>query len=499
MNVIELSSQNLLTAIAATGTGVSLLSPDGDVLQSNHYWGDTILNLASIRKYADNEFYFATGYWKDTCTYGSFGVITQVYPVIGRMDSLGNVLTFRHYILNTQACMGFPYDMEITSDKGVILWGGVYYVFKTDSTGFPVWAKYFGGKGGIQFVRELPGGDLVAGFNLDTAGAVLARLDPDGNFIWCKSYIRPKGMIHDCLIESDSSFILIGTTDSLATTNALDPLPPGYHPKLFMLKLDGAGDVQWCKGYDSDPNLWYPRYGSRIVRAQDNNYVVLANLGAVGYNKEYRPFLMKTDTNGDTLWTRSTGTNGYTYLTADLLAHSDGGFLYDGVVYGNLPGSSTGAAYIFKTDSLGQLPCQNRWHPIEVSDLFPTDSSFTITSVDGATMMPAFVSDTVFDPIPVYDACLVTTVPQQPMGRHGNRMSVRPNPTTGRVTMEFDDPLTVDSFYSVYDALGRLLYQRPLPTGATIQEIDLSRFGKGTYVIKVTDREGVCYERVVLE
>lgn len=50
-----------------------------------------------------------------------------------------------------------------------------------------------------------------------------------------------------------------------------------------------------------------------------------------------------------------------------------------------------------------------------------------------------------------------------------------------------------------YDALGKLLHQRPLPPGTTIQEVDLSRFGKGTYVIKCTDPEGVSYERVVVE
>ncbi|MBK8497393.1 MAG: T9SS type A sorting domain-containing protein [Flavobacteriales bacterium] len=56
-----------------------------------------------------------------------------------------------------------------------------------------------------------------------------------------------------------------------------------------------------------------------------------------------------------------------------------------------------------------------------------------------------------------------------------------------------------ESYYSVYDALGKLLYQRLLPTGATVEEIDLSRFGRGTYVIKLTDPEGSRHERVVLE
>ncbi len=495
LNLLELNSHNLVAAVGATGTGISLLDTEGTVIQSSYYWGDTLLNMTSIKKWTDNEFYYASGYYKDTCTYGNFGVITQSYPLIGRMDSLGTVLSASYYILNASGCIGLPMDLEILSDKSVIIWGGSNFILKADSLGVPFWARHFDNHGTFQFIKELPSGDLLAGVNLDTAGAVVTRLDSNGNFIWLKSYIRPKGMIHDCLIESDSSFIVTGYTDSIASTNSLAPLPTGYHPKLFMLKLNGAGDVQWCKGYDSDPNLWYARAGSSIVKAQDGNYVVLANLGIEGYNRAYRPFLMKTDQNGDTLWTRSAGANGYTYLTKDLLASADGGILYDGIVKGDLPGGWTGAPYIFKSDSLGHLPCLEQWHATEVSDLFPTDSSFTLSSVDGATMLPAFVGDTVFDPIAVYDACVITTVVDL---RNPRSFKVYPNPTTGRITIQFADPLIEESAYSVYDTMGRLLVQRPCPKGKATEEVDLSRFGSGTYVIKLTTPEGVHTGRVMV-
>ncbi len=78
-------------------------------------------------------------------------------------------------------------------------------------------------------------------------------------------------------------------------------------------------------------------------------------------------------------------------------------------------------------------------------------------------------------------------------------MVLFPNPNTGHFTVQFTHPLTVDSFYSVYDAVGRLLFQRPLAKGQVSEEIDLSRFGKGTYLVRVTSREGVCYERLVVQ
>ena len=65
--------------------------------------------------------------------------------------------------------------------------------------------------------------------------------------------------------------------------------------------------------------------------------------------------------------------------------------------------------------------------------------------------------------------------------------------------MQFQDPLLADSYYSLFDTMGKLLLQRPLPTGATVEEVDLTRFGAGSYVIKFTSPDGVCYERVVVE
>ena len=487
LDLIELPSHNLLGCMA-TIRGVSLLAPDGNVIHTQEYGIDSLGAPRAIKQFAPNGFYFVTGYNKDSCSNGPVG---KIYPLIGRMDSLGNVSAMKYYDLNAD-CYYYGNDLELTSNGSVITWGS-RFALMVDPAGLPVWAKHFTGLESFDFIRELPGGDLLAGMNMAIAGAVVARMDPAGNFIWCKSYVRPKGAVHDCLIESDSSFIITGTTDSLAQ---FDPLPPDYHPKLFMMKLDGSGAVQWCKGYDSDPDLWYGGGGSSIERALDGNYVVLADLGDPNYNQRYRPFLMKTDQNGDTLWTSSAGAIGYRYDIRDLLAYSDGGYLYYGSVAGDLPFPYTGLPYIFKTDASGHLPCSDLWHPITVSDLFPVDSSFTPATVDGATMYPAFATDSVLPPITVFDGCdVINSVnPMRP-----NKFRVRPNPTTGLLTVEFDDPLMADSYYSVYDAMGRLLYQRPLPTGATMEEVDLSRYGKGTYAIKLTDRDGVRFERVVLE
>jgi hypothetical protein len=292
--------------------------------------------------------------------------------------------------------------------------------------------------------------------------------------------MRPAGSVNACQIESDSSFTIIGLTDVHASSNQ----------KLFMMKLNADGDVQWCRGY-AYANHWDATYPIRLVRTIDQNYALIAISGGG------RPVLMKTNMNGDTLWTRAYGVPGYGYETGDLLATLNGEFLFSGIVNGNLPDMNTGLPYVFRTDSLGYLPCTPVLQlPFVINELFPVDSSFTLLSVDGAVGIPGAVNDTVFGAVTVYNGCVITSTPQY---RNERRFQAFPNPNTGHFTVQFNDPLMAESYYSVYDTMGRLLFQRPLPTGKQTEQIDLSRFGKGTYVIKFTEKEGTCFERVVVE
>ncbi len=494
MHLDALSSGNLFAGIA-NGSGVSILDAEGNIIHTQCYDGHPLTRMQSVKKHTDNVIYFSAGYLSDSCAVAES---LEVDPVFGKIDSLGNILSLYRYQLNAVTCSNTAFDLLVMSDGGAITWGREesFFALRVDENSMPMWSKQFDLTGSIGFVRELPSGDLLVGMNMETAGGVIARITTSGDFLWCKSYIRPRANLRDCVIESDGSFIITGFTDSIASTNNIIPLPADYHPRLFLMKLNGTGDVQWCKGYEGVPR-WYARRGPRVVKTLDEKYVVLANIGLTNYNLEYRPFLMKTDQNGDTLWTRSVGKNGYRYLTVDLMVSSDGGFYYDGLAYGDF-GSLSGAGYLFKTDSLGRLPCDEQVHPVEVMDLFPTDSSFTLSFIEGVEAFPVSNSFADYGPIVVLDTCPLHVGMPPPVAQN-RKVQVRPNPNTGRFTVQFPDPLTVDSFYSVYDSQSRLLCQRPLAAGKETEEIDLSRFGRGTYLLRFTNREGVCNERVVVQ
>ena len=472
-DLYELSSGNLMAGMAYQ-SGTSILDSEGNVLHSHCYEIQPLLVIQSIRKIADNKFLINGGYGVPN---------VEINPAIGTIDSLGNINWMSSYTLTnpglSKAASG---DIEITNDYGAIVTSRApavdsFFILKIDSIGEPVWCKDFGQGGYFQFVKELPSGDLLVGMNMDPGGAAVARMDASGNIIWLRSYIRPEGVVRDCRVENDSSFTVIGYTDR----------DNGSGTRLFMLRLNGIGDVQWCKGYDA-PSGWYTAR-AKMEETIDGNYVVLAGIVGQGGGKA---FLMKANMSGDTLWTRAAGVTSNHYEVYNLLAHSDGGFLFNGQGWGL-------GTFLFKADSLGHLPCPEHEHQytVQVQNLFPTDSSFTLTSIDGAIRHPAYVNDTIYPPVTVIDGCTITQIPNYALKRPPPR--IRPNPTTGRFTMDFVDPLRADSFYSVYDSMGKLLYQRPLPSGATTEEVDLARFGKGIYLVKITDPESVRTERVVVE
>lgn len=98
------------------------------------------------------------------------------------------------------------------------------------------------------------------------------------------------------------------------------------------------------------------------------------------------------------------------------------------------------------------------------------------------------------------ELCMMLPMPNGVSEHNGARtLGIQPNPTTGRFTVTFPELLTASCYYGVYDALGKLLDQQALPVGRNTSEIDLSRFGAGSYLIKVSDPKRVWHAKVLLQ
>ncbi len=185
VSLVELAGHDLFAGVE--GSGGTVIDADGNSLQTVYLIHDSVFGIQAARKSADGKFYFASIYHGDHCGDPYNPALRHWHPALGRMDSAGHVLGMRKYVLN-DGCLNGVSDLNVLHDNSLITWGreASFFILKADSSLSHVWSRHFANHGGFQFIKELPGGDLLAGMNMDTAGAAVARFDPSGNFLWCK-------------------------------------------------------------------------------------------------------------------------------------------------------------------------------------------------------------------------------------------------------------------------------------------------------------------------
>ncbi len=177
------------------------------------------------------------------------------------------------------------------------------YLLMTDHNGELIWQKTFGGSGAEGFnnlVRTPDGGFLVLGASTSFGSGLndfyLVKTDASGNQQWSQAY---GGSDHDIGIgicaTSDGNYLLAGMTASY-----------GSGPDdIWLLKVDPNGTVLWNKTYGGSSGEW--GYG---VTEMSGAYYLFGHTESYGSgDRDF--YLLKLNTSGDTLWTRTYGGSGY--------------------------------------------------------------------------------------------------------------------------------------------------------------------------------------------
>lgn len=129
---------------------------------------------------------------------------------------------------------------------------------------------------------------------------------------------------------SDGGFIITGkAVDFLGSST--------YY--VYLIKLDANGDTLWTKKIGATANDW----GKSVQQTTDGGFII-AGGSASGI------YLMKTDINGDTLWTKLYGSSAYSVANS-IQQTTDGGYIVAGYVYSLV--SSSYDIYLIKTDTNG--------------------------------------------------------------------------------------------------------------------------------------------------
>ncbi|MEP7168652.1 MAG: hypothetical protein ABI855_04725, partial [Bacteroidota bacterium] len=182
---------------------------------------------------------------------------------------------------------------------------------------------------GRSVQQTTDGGYIITGYYSSFCGGVsLIKTDAYGDTLWtknfCGGFIR---MGYSVQQTADGGYIVTGWTHSFGSL--------GYD--VYLIKTDINGDLLWTKAFGRTGQ----ELGYSVQQTTDGGYIITGRTDTLGgINNDV--FLIKTDVNGDTLWTK-------TYdVTGDDVGNSvkqttDGGYIIVAAF----------SDYLIKTDSNG--------------------------------------------------------------------------------------------------------------------------------------------------
>jgi hypothetical protein len=246
------------------------------------------------------------------------------------------------------------YSVCQTSDGGYVATGYTFsfgaglqdaYLVKTNSTGDTLWTRTFGGGSmdGTHFVREVSDhGYVLAGYTESYGGGgknvYLIKTDSVGVAEWTRTYSTSLMDVSYAFCETpDTGYIFIGYKNG----------PSGWvKGDLWILKTDATLDTVWTKTYGGPGE----DYGVTIKQTLDGNYIIAGITSSFGPNGK-NAWIVKIDSNGDTLWTKVYGHNledvGY-----GICCTSDSGYIVAGYINGTGQWTA-GDLWLLKTDLNG--------------------------------------------------------------------------------------------------------------------------------------------------
>lgn len=202
-------------------------------------------------------------------------------------------------------------SIQQTTDGGYVIVGTTHYpesvdrdvwLIKTDANGDTLWTKLFGGSDwdegkSVQETRD--GGYIIVGhtrsFGAGGDDVWLIKTDSNGDSLWTRffggSYYDVGRSVQQTF---DDGYIITGYTES---SNS------GTNADLWLIKTDAGGDTMWTKSFGGI----YGDEGNSVHQTTDGGYIITGLTNRIFFQISYQSelWLIKTDANGDTLWTRS--------------------------------------------------------------------------------------------------------------------------------------------------------------------------------------------------
>ncbi|MES2140879.1 MAG: T9SS type A sorting domain-containing protein [Bacteroidota bacterium] len=232
-----------------------------------------------------------------------------IFLFLGLSFSIKSQVTFQKVFSDAYAMDGL--DVIPAKDGGYIITGMItndiindmdIYIIKTNSTGDKQWTKTYGGNKpeysfGILQATDSSGYFIIGysqSFGAGDYDTWLLKIDNDGDTLWSKRYgTWGNDQGQEIIPTSDGNYMITGATSS----------PPNNNYQAYLTKIDPNGVVLWEKYYGGTNY----EIGNSVKQTPDGGYIMLGITYSYGVNGN--AYLVKTNSTGDTAWTKNFGGN----------------------------------------------------------------------------------------------------------------------------------------------------------------------------------------------
>ncbi|MBI5060183.1 hypothetical protein HZB60_10435 [candidate division KSB1 bacterium] len=239
--------------------------------------------------------------------------------------------------------------LDLTDDGGFVLAGETRsfgaggidgYVLKYSAAGTLEWTRTVGGVPDDQafdIQQTSDGGYILTGFSKkinSTGDAWLVKLTAAGDTSWVK-YVGTSGAIergYGVQQTDDGGYIMCGTRNSGGS-------------QLWLVRFSSVGDTLWTRRIGGTGS----EVGHDIILESDGGFVIAGYSSSAGAGAE-GVYVVRTDANGDTLWTRTYGGT-LTDVGYSIRPDNTGGYFVCG--YTTSTGFPSGDPYLLKITGTG--------------------------------------------------------------------------------------------------------------------------------------------------
>jgi hypothetical protein len=386
-------------------------------------------------------------------------------------------------------------SVKQTNDKGFVATGlsGTedILITKTDSIGEVMWSKSYGGNR-VDWASDVQqtydGGYIVVGSNSSIAfpnGKLwLLKIDTDGDTLWTKFFggDTPYNIGLSVCQTRDSGYVVTGYT--FVTGNTVD---------VWLIKTNQNGDLVWMNTYGGVQ--W--DQGNSVQQTKDDGYIIVGKTESFGSGNS-DVWLIKTNSIGDTLWTR-------TYGKADLDQGNsvkqtyDGGYIIAGISETFGPGNTD--LLLIKTNSVGDTLWTSAYGGMDQDEGYSVqqtvDHGYIVsgyTSSIGSLGKNVWLLKISSDPADVNDNGNLNL---QDFSLYQNY----PNPFNPSTTIKFALPVAGNVKINVYNLLGQLvetLVDREMQSGYHEINFDGSELASGVYIYQLQAGEYTLAKKMLL-